>query len=103
MAAVRASATEFKQHVGKYLDAARTGRVVIEKQKRPVAVLISVEEYETLNPSAAQVIDALTEEFDDLVSRMQRPAFNKAMQKTFDASPEQLGAAHRRGVKRRGG
>ncbi len=102
MAAVRASATEFKQHVGKYLDAARTGRVVIEKQKRPVAVLISVEEYEALNPAASQTIDTLSEEFDALVARMQQPGFHKAMQTAFDAGPEQLGKAHRRGTKRRG-
>jgi len=102
MAAVRASATEFKQHVGKYLDAARTGRVVIEKQKRPVAVLISVEEYEALNPAASRVIDTLTEEFDELVARMQPASFHAAMQAAFDASPAELGKAHRRGVKRRG-
>ncbi len=101
MAATRASATEFKQHVGKYLDAARTGRVVIEKQKRPVAVLISVEEYETLNPAASHVIDTLNEEFDTLVARMQQPRFNKAMQAAFDAAPGQLGKAHQRGAKRR--
>jgi len=99
---VRTSATEFKQHVGKYLDVARTGRVIIERQKRPTAVLLSVEEYEALNPAASQVIDALTGEFDALVARMQRPGFHKAMEKAFAASPGDLGRAHRRGVKRRG-
>ena len=100
--AVRASATEFKQHVGKYLDVARTGRVIIERQKRPTAVLISIEEYEALNPAASHVIDRLTEEFDTLVSRMQRPEFHKAMERAFDTSPEALDKAHRRGLKRRG-
>jgi len=100
--AVTTSATDFKQHVGKYLDVARTGAVIIEKQGRPTAVLISVEEYEALNPSASRVIDRLTEEFDALVARMQRRGFEKAMEKAFDASPAELGAAHRRGMKRRG-
>jgi len=100
--AVRASATEFKQHVGKYLDVARTGRVVIERQKRPTAVLISIEEYVALNPAAAHVIDMLTEEFDALVSRMQQPAFHGAMERAFDASPEALGKAHQRALKRHG-
>jgi len=54
--AVTTSATDFKRHVGKYLDVARTGAVVIEKQGRPTAVLISVEEYAALNPSASPVI-----------------------------------------------
>ena len=99
---VTTSATDFKRHVGKYLDMARTGAVIIEKQGRPAAVLISVEEYEALNPSASRVIDRLTEEFDTLVARMQRRGFEKAMEKAFDASPAELGAAHRRGMKRRG-
>ncbi len=100
--AVKTSATEFKQHVGKYLDLARSGRVLIERQGRPTAVLISVEEYETLNPAASQVIDMLTEEFDALVGRMQQPKFQRAMEAAFAAAPAELGAAHRRGVKRRG-
>lgn len=97
---MRTSATEFKQHVGKYLDAARTSRVIIERQGRPTAVLISVEEYEVLNPVASRVIDVLTAEFDALVSGMQRRDFHKAMENAFAASPEDLGAAHRRGMKR---
>src|SRR5207247_7503575 len=99
--AVTTSATDFKQHVGKYLDVARTGRVIIQKQGRPTAVLISVEEYEALNPSASRVIDRLTEEFDALVARMQRRGFKSAMEKAFEASPTELAAAHHRGTKRR--
>ena len=97
--AVRASATEFKQHVGRYLEIARTGQVIIERQKRPTAVLISIEEYEALNPTASRVIDMLTKEFDALVSRMQRPEFHRAMDRAFDAPPEALGKAHRRDPK----
>src|SRR5579862_5664153 len=100
--AVRASATDFKQHVGRYLDLARTGRVIIERQRRPTAVLISVEEYEALNPAASQVIDRLTEEFDSLMARMQRPGFARAMETAFAAAPHELGRAHRGGMKRRG-
>ena len=100
--AVKATATEFKQHVGRYLDVARTGRVIIERQKRPLAVLISIEEYEALNPTATRVIDTLTDEFDALVSRMRRPDFDKAMEKAFAAPPGALGKVHRRGMKRRG-
>jgi len=95
------TATDFKQHVGRYLDAARTRRVIIQRQGRPTAVLISVEEYESLNPAASRTLDLLTEEFDALMSRMQRPDFRKAMEKAFDATPAELGAAHRRSAKRR--
>lgn len=98
---VKTSATEFKQHVGRYLDIARTRRVVIERQGRPTAVLISVEEYEALNPSASQTLDLLADEFDALVARMQQPAFAKAMNKAFQAKPADLGKAHRRATRRR--
>ena len=84
--ALRTTATDFKQHVGKYLDAARTRRVVIERQGRPTAVLISVEEYEALNPAASGVIDTLAGEFDALVARMQQRDFHAAMQRAFDAT-----------------
>jgi antitoxin Phd len=98
---VTTSATDFKQHVGRYLDVARTGRVVIQKQGRPTAVLLSVEEYEALSPSPARVLDPLTEEFDALVARMQRPEFERTMEKAFGASPAELAEAHRRGTRRR--
>lgn len=101
--AVKVSATQFKQHVGKYLDATRVGRVIIQRQARPTAVLMSVEEYEALDPDAGRVIDMLTEEFDALVSRMQPRSFHRAMTKAFAASGSALGAAHRRGTKRRAG
>ena len=100
--ALTTSATEFKQHVGKYLDASRTRPVMIERQGRPTAVLLSVEEYEALNPAASRVLDRLTAEFDALVARLQRPAMQRALDKAFDAPPAALGAAHRRGMKRRG-
>jgi prevent-host-death family protein len=99
---VRTSATELKQHLGKYLDAALAGPVVIERQGRPTAVLVSVKQYEELDPTAARVLDSLASEFDELVARMQRRDFAEAIQRAFDASAQELGAAHRRGMRRRG-
>jgi antitoxin Phd len=46
---VQISATEAKNHFGKWIDAARREAVSIEKQGRPVAVLLSQEEYVRLN------------------------------------------------------
>jgi len=46
---VHISATEAKTHFGKLLDTARREEVVIEKQGRSVAVIISQEEYERLS------------------------------------------------------
>jgi antitoxin Phd len=41
-------ATEFKNRLGRYLDAARTNPIVIEKTGRKTAVLLSFEEFERL-------------------------------------------------------
>ncbi len=46
---VHISATEAKTHFGKLLDTARREEVVIEKQGRSVAVIISQEEFERLS------------------------------------------------------
>jgi prevent-host-death family protein len=42
------TATEFKNRLGQYLDAARTNPIVVEKTGRKTAVLISIEEFERL-------------------------------------------------------
>lgn len=42
------SATEAKTHLGQHLEAVHAGPVFIEKKDRPVAVLLSMEEYERL-------------------------------------------------------
>jgi prevent-host-death family protein len=98
---LRTTATNFKQSVGKYLDAARTGRVIIERQGRPTAVLLSIEEYERLDPGSGRLLDALTGEFEALVAEMAAPKYGAAMAKAFDASPEDLGAAYQRGRRRK--
>jgi antitoxin Phd len=94
---IRTTATNFKQSVGKYLDAARTGRVIIERQGRPTAVLLSIEEYQRLDPGSGRLLDTLSGEFEALVAEMAAPEYGAAMTKAFDASPQELGAAFQRG------
>jgi antitoxin Phd len=100
---LRASATEFKQSVGKYLDATRTGRVIIERQGRPTAVLLSFEEYERLDPGAGRLLDLLSGQFESLVAEMQTEGYQASMESAFEAPAEELGAAYQRGRRRRGG
>jgi len=100
--AVRATATEFKQSVGKFLDATRTGRVIIERQGRPTAVLLSIEEYERLDPAAGRLLDLLDDRFEGLVAEMQSEKWERAMERSFDAAPDELANAHRKGQRRRG-
>ena len=98
---LRTTATNCKQSVGKYLDAARTGRVIIERQGRPTAVLLSIEEYERLDPGSGRLLDALSGEFDALVAEMAAPQYNRSMAAAFEASPEQLGAAFQKARRRK--
>jgi len=45
---IRYSANEAKQSMGRVLESAQRGPVLIEKHKRPCAVVLSVEEYDKL-------------------------------------------------------
>jgi len=45
---MKATATEVKTRFGEYLDRAQREPVEIERSGRPVAVMVSVEEYEAL-------------------------------------------------------
>lgn len=56
------SATEAKQAFGAALDAAQREPVVIRKQNRDVAVLLSAEEYEKLRGLRIAAFDALCDE-----------------------------------------
>jgi len=44
----KVSATEAKTHLGQHLEAIHAGPVVIQKKDRPVAVLLSMDEYDRL-------------------------------------------------------
>ena len=44
-----ASATDFKVHLGEYLDKAQSEPVIVQKAGRDVAVLISKDEYDRLS------------------------------------------------------
>lgn len=44
----KVSATEAKTHLGQHLESVHAGPVFIQKKDRPVAVLLSVDEYERL-------------------------------------------------------
>ena len=89
-------ASEAKNQFGQVLDAAlRDGAVVITRHDVPRAVLISIEELESLGRLVARrdKLDTLAGEFDAIYERMQKPGFARAMSNAFAASPKQLGAA----------
>jgi prevent-host-death family protein len=87
------TATEAKHKFGQLLDSAlRTGPVAIVKQRKPAAVLISLDQYQALTQAEDRALAALSAEFDRQFSQMQGPAAAAAMQRAFDTPPAQLGA-----------
>ncbi|MHB8386667.1 type II toxin-antitoxin system Phd/YefM family antitoxin [Metallibacterium sp.] len=76
--------------------------VVITRNARPTAVMLSIEAYERLVEAVPDPLAKLTAEFDALVARMQTPAAKSAVDALFTATPEQLGEAAVRGAGRPG-
>ena len=76
--------------------------VVITRNARPTAVMLSIEAYERLVAAVPDPLAQLTAEFDLLVARMQMPAAKSAVDALFTATPEQLGEAAVSAAKRPG-
>ena len=87
------TASEAKHKFGELLDTAlRTGPVTITKQRKPTAVLISLEEYRALTQAEDRSLAALSAEFDRQFDVMQGPGAAAAMQQAFDTPTARLGA-----------
>lgn len=92
--AVVASATAVKNAFGRYLETAvKGGRVVIEKHAAPKAVLLSIEEFDSLTRARQVRLAELAGRFDALLDRMQGPQARRAAQNAFDISPKDLARA----------
>ena len=86
------SASEAKHRFGQLLDTAmRSGPVTITKQRKPQAVLISLEEYRALARADEHALAQLTDEFDAMFERMQAAGAAAAMKKAFETAPRELG------------
>src|SRR6476620_2781454 len=87
-------ATRFKNEFGAIFEqAALGGAVAITKHNTPKAVLLSYAEFEALTKASTPALDDLSDQFDQLLERMQTPQAKDAMASSFDATPEQLGRA----------
>ena len=87
------TASEAKHKFGEVLDTAlRTSPVAITKQRKPTAVLISLEEYRALTQAEDHILAALSAEFDRQYDAMQAPGAAAAMQWAFDTPAAQLAA-----------
>lgn len=87
------TASEAKHNFGQLLDAAlRAGPVTITRQRKPTAVLISLDDYKALTQVEDRALAALSAEFDRRFEVMQAPGAAAAMQRAFDTPEAQLGA-----------
>lgn len=87
------TASEAKHNFGKVLDTAlRAGPVAITKQRKPTAVLISLDDYVALTQVEDRTLAVLSAEFDRRFDMMQTPGAAAAMQRAFDTPEAQLGA-----------
>lgn len=97
------SATEAKNEFGRVLEMViQGGVVVITRHDAPKAVLVSVDEFNALARATENRLNALSSQFDALLSRMQTPKARAGMKAAFDASPEQLGRAALAAARKRG-
>lgn len=88
------TATDAKKEFGRVLETViQGGAFVITKHQDPKAVLISLEAFDALSQAAESTLDTLSDRFDAMLARMQRPGARRGMKAAFDASPKQLGKA----------
>ena len=88
------TATQAQNEFGRVLDdATRVGAVVITKHGQPKAVLLSITRFDQLREREARALEALSSKFDEMLDRMQTPESRAAVDRTFEASPEELGRA----------
>jgi PHD/YefM family antitoxin component YafN of YafNO toxin-antitoxin module len=88
------SATRLVAGMQKVTSAVMThGAVVVTRHDQPAMVLMSIDRYLALEQAAEPDLDALTQQFDDLYTRMQGEPAARAMEDAFAMSPAELGKA----------
>jgi antitoxin Phd len=87
-------ATRLKKEFGTVFDeATRGGPIAITKHDKARAILISVEEFESLIAERERSLDALGGQFEGLLARMQSLEAKMGTAAGFNASAQALGRA----------
>lgn len=96
------AAGEARHRFGALLDhATSTGPVAITRRYTTRAVLMSVEEFESLASGRQSSLAALDPELGDLLAKMQSPQARKGIAAAFTYTPAELGEASRKAVGRK--
>ena len=92
--AITMNATDAKNQMGRVLETViRGGVVLITRHDAPKAAVIPIAEYERYSRGADDALNALRNEFDQMLARMQAPDAREGLQAAFDAPPERLARA----------
>lgn len=97
------TATELKNAAGDVLDKVLShGAVAVTRHDKPRAVLLSLEQYETLTAGAQPGwLQEMRGDYHRMLDGMQSPEQKAAAERLFQATPEELGAAAVRGARRK--
>lgn len=88
------TATKAKNEFGRVFEIVlQGGAVVITKHDTPKAVLLSLDDYNSLASAPEAKLDVLRGEFDALLARMQTRKSRDGLKAAFAASPRQMGKA----------
>jgi len=88
------SATELKNSTADVFEqVAAKQAIAITRHEKPRAILLSVEQYETLTGQQPEWLEKLHEEYRGMLERMQGPEQRAGAEKLFRATPEELGQA----------
>lgn len=96
------AATTAKNEFGSILEqAAVKGAIAITRHDKTRAVILSYDEFQSLTQARTRSLDDGTEEFDELLQRMQAPGSRKAMKLAFNASPKKIGRSAVRAARKK--
>ena len=88
------TATELKNSTADVFEqVAAKQAIAITRHEKPRAILLSVEQYETLTGQQPEWLEKLHEEYRGMLERMQGPEHRAGAEKLFRATPEELGQA----------
>lgn len=88
------TATELKNSTAEVIEQMAARRAVaITRHDKPRAVLLSIEEYESLTRQEPEYFSGLMQTYRGMLDRMQGPEQRAAADKLFQATPDELGSA----------
>lgn len=97
------AATDAKNSFGKLMrSVSRRGAIAITNRNEPEAVLLSVDEYQSLVAASRHVLEEIVAEFDAIIEQMQSSEAKRGVECAFDAVPSTLDGVVMRNARKQG-